>query len=100
MFQRCVYLCGKAKNVLRTTITQYIKERKSMLQKTVGIVLHTLKYNDTSNIVDIYTRENGRASFLVSVPRSRKSAVKTVLFQPLSMIEFEADYRPMSICIV
>ena len=43
MFQRCVYLCGKAKNVLRTTITQYIKERKSMLQKTVGIVLHTLK---------------------------------------------------------
>ena len=67
-----------------------------MLQKTVGFVLHTLKYNDTSNIVDIYTRENGRASFLVSVPRSRKSAVKTVLFQPLSMIEFEADYRPMS----
>lgn len=59
-----------------------------MLQKTVGIVLHTLKYNDTSNIVDIYTRENGRTSFLVSVPRSRKSAVKTVLFQPLSMIEF------------
>lgn len=55
-----------------------------MLQKTVGIVLHTLKYNDTSNIVDIYTRENGRASFLVSVSRSRKSAVKTVLFQPLS----------------
>ena len=43
-----------------------------MLQKTVGIVLHTLKYNDTSNIVDIYTRENGRASFLVSVPRSRE----------------------------
>ena len=67
-----------------------------LLQKTVGIVLHTLKYNDTSNIVDIYTREKGRASFLVSVPRSRKSAVKTVLFQPLSMIEFEADYRPMS----
>ncbi|MDE5676521.1 MAG: DNA repair protein RecO [Phocaeicola sp.] len=65
-----------------------------MLQKTVGIVLHVLKYNDASNIVDIYTRENGRVSFLVSVPRSRKSAVRSVLFQPLSMIEFEADYRP------
>lgn len=65
-----------------------------MLQKTVGIVLHVLKYNDTSNIVDIYTRENGRVSFLVSASRSRKSAVKAVLFQPLSMIEFEADYRP------
>ena len=65
-----------------------------MLQKTVGIVLHTLKYNDTSNIVEMYTELLGRASFLVSVPRSRKAAVKSVLFQPLSLIEFEADYRP------
>ena len=65
-----------------------------MLQKTRGIVLHTLKYNDTSIIVDIYTELSGRASFLVAVPRSRKAAVKSVLFQPLSFIEFEADYRP------
>lgn len=64
-----------------------------MLQKTVGIVLHTLKYNDTSNIVEMYTELSGRASFLVSVPRSRKAAVKAVLFQPLSIIEFEADFR-------
>lgn len=26
-----------------------------MLQKTLGIVLHTLKYKDTSLIADIYT---------------------------------------------
>ena len=64
-----------------------------MLQKTKGIVLHTLKYNDTSIIVDMYTELSGRASFLVAVPRSRKAAVKSVLFQPLSFIEFEADYR-------
>lgn len=65
-----------------------------MLQKTVGIVLHSLKYNDTSNIIDIYTEHMGRAAFIVSVPRSRKAAVKTVLFQPLSIVEFEADFRP------
>lgn len=65
-----------------------------MLQKTKGIVLHTLKYNDTSIIVDMYTELSGRTSFLVPVPRSRKAAVKSVLFQPLSFIEFEADYRP------
>lgn len=65
-----------------------------MLQKNVGIVLHSLKYNDTSNIVDIYTEHTGRASFIVPVPRSRKAAVKSVLFQPLSIIEFEADFRP------
>ena len=55
-----------------------------MLQKTQGIVLHSLKYKDTSIIVDIYTEVSGRASFLVPVSRSRKAAVKSVLFQPLS----------------
>ena len=65
-----------------------------MEQKITGIVLHTLKYNDTSNIVDIYTEQSGRASFLVKIPRSRKSGVQTVLFQPLSIIEVEADVRP------
>ena len=73
-----------------------LPERKvrAMLQKTVGIVLHVLKYNDTSNIVEMYTELSGRASFLVTVPRSKKATVKSVLFQPLALIEFEADYRP------
>lgn len=67
-----------------------------MLQKTVGLVLHTLKYNDTSNIVEMYTEVFGRASFLVPIPRSRKASLKSVLFQPLSLIEFEADIRSNS----
>ena len=65
-----------------------------MLQKTLGIVLHTLKYKDTSLIADIYTEVAGRASFMVSIPRSRKAAVKPVLFQPLALVELEADFRP------
>ena len=65
-----------------------LPERKvrAMLQKTVGIVLHVLKYNDTSNIVEMYTELSGRASFLVTVPRSKKATVKSVLFQPLALI--------------
>lgn len=44
-----------------------------MLQKTLGIVLHTLKYKDTSLIADIYTEVAGRASFMVSIPvRARR----------------------------
>ena len=69
---------------------------KVMYQKTIGIVLHTLKYNDTSNIVDIYTEQNGRVSFLLKIPRSRKSGVRSVLFQPLALVELEADIRPTS----
>ncbi|MCE2617290.1 MAG: DNA repair protein RecO [Phocaeicola sp.] len=65
-----------------------------MFQKLVGIVLHSIKYNDSMNIVDIYTQQSGRGSYLVRVSRSRKSGVKTVLFQPLAFVEFEADCRP------
>jgi DNA repair protein RecO (recombination protein O) len=64
-----------------------------MLQKINGIVIHIIKYNDSFNIADIFTREKGRASFLVRIPKSRKAGVRNNLFQPLSMIELEADFR-------
>lgn len=65
-----------------------------MDQKITGIVLHALKYNDTSNIVDIYTEQGGRASFLVKVSRTRKGGMQNLLSQPLALVEVEADVRP------
>lgn len=65
-----------------------------MLQKNTGIVLHVLKYNDSTNIVDIYTEQSGRTSYLITASRSKKSSAKPVLFQPLAIIEFEANIRP------
>lgn len=65
-----------------------------MLQKTEGIVLRTVKYKDTAFIADVYTDVAGRVSFMVPLPRSRKASVKSVLFQPLSLVELEADFRP------
>ena len=65
-----------------------------MLKKYTGIVLHTLKYNDKSNIAYFFTKEEGRRSFLFPLRKSRKSAMRSVLFQPLSMVEIEAEVRP------
>ena len=65
-----------------------------MLEKTQGIVLRTLKYNDESVIVDIYTANNGAQGFIVRLPRSRKSPVRSVLLRPLSILNLEYDYRP------
>lgn len=65
-----------------------------MIQNTQGIVLRTLKYNDASLIADVYTEVQGRTSFLVPVPRSRRTLVKPSLFQPLALVEVEADFRP------
>lgn len=67
-----------------------------MLQKVTGIVLHTIKYNDTSSIVEMYTDVYGRASFLIPVSRSRKSSVRSTIFQPLSVIEFETNIQAKS----
>ena len=67
-----------------------------MLQRYKGIVLCSFKYNDTKNIAHVFTRENGRMSFLVSASRSKKQGAISLLFQPLAMVELEADIRPRS----
>ncbi len=65
-----------------------------MFQKATGIVLRTVKYNDTSVIADLFTEQWGRVAYLVRLPHSRKSGLRSVFFQPLSMLEYESDYRP------
>jgi len=65
-----------------------------MLTKTQAIVLHTLKYGESRLIVDLFTRSHGRLSFIVSVPKSAKGKVKIQYFQPLTILEAEADIRP------
>ena len=65
-----------------------------MHAKTTGIVLHQLKYSDSSNIVSIYTRQFGRLTFMVRGANSKKSACRAGLFQPLSVLEINFSYQP------
>lgn len=55
--------------------------------KTKGVVLKIVRYNDRSNIVDLYTSEFGRCAALVSLSKSPKAKVKSNLFQPLAILE-------------
>ena len=64
-----------------------------MLTKTQAIVLHSIKYGETRLIVDMFTRSHGRLSFIVNIPKSAKAKVKKQLFQPLTLLEIEADIR-------
>ena len=64
-----------------------------MPEKTLGVVLRSLKYDDNSLIVDIYTATRGMVSFMVKLPKSRKAAVKGVFLRPLSILELDFDYR-------
>ena len=65
-----------------------------------GIVLHTLKYGDSSMIVYLLTDVGGRRSYMVQGIRSRTGrGSKQALFQPAFPVEFEglepAQAQPM-----
>jgi DNA repair protein RecO (recombination protein O) len=65
-----------------------------MLQKTRGIVLHSLKYGETGMITTIYTELFGRTAFLVHGTRTKKSPVKGNQLQALFLVELEMYYKP------
>ncbi len=55
-----------------------------------GVVLHTLKYGDSSMIVYLLTDVGGRRSYMVQGVRSRSGrGSKLALFQPAFPVEFE-----------
>ncbi|MEM7654973.1 MAG: DNA repair protein RecO [Bacteroidota bacterium] len=58
-----------------------------MLKKTEGIVLRTLKHQESNLITTIYTREYGLRSFILTGYRSARSRKRHSYFQPLSIIE-------------
>ena len=64
-----------------------------MLQKTRGIVLHYIKYGETSVISHIYTESYGRLSFIINRVRSKKSLNHLSYFQPLTILDLECYYK-------
>jgi DNA repair protein RecO (recombination protein O) len=64
-----------------------------MIEKTAGIILHSLKYSETSIIARVYTRETGLQSYLVPGVRKAKARFKKNLFQPLSIVELVAYHK-------
>jgi len=65
-----------------------------MLQKTRGIILHSIKYGDSGLITSIYTELFGRMSFITQGTRSKKSLVKSSNLQSLFLVEIELYYKP------
>lgn len=55
-----------------------------------GVVLHTLKYGDSSMVVYLLTDTGGRRSYMVQGVRSHNGrGSKLALFQPMFPVEFE-----------
>lgn len=65
------------------------------MQETLrGIVLRTVKYGDSSLIVDLFTDSHGRQSFMTTTTRTKRSVHSVSFWQPLAMVEFSAELRP------
>lgn len=66
-----------------------------MLVKTEAVVLALQKHTDTSSILHLYTREQGRVQYIVygrkGATRQKKAGVSTNIFSPLSLVEITAD---------
>lgn len=65
-----------------------------MLVKTKAVVLSALKYQEKSLIVKCFTESDGLKSYFVpSAFSSKKSSQKAAYFQPLSLLEIEANHK-------
>ena len=58
-----------------------------MLVKTRGIVFRSIKYGETSLILDVYTEQLGLRTYLVSGVRKPKSRMHASLFQIASLLD-------------
>jgi DNA repair protein RecO (recombination protein O) len=58
-----------------------------MIIKTRGIILRSVKYSETSLILDIYTEAKGVRSYIVSGVRTPKAKVSAGLLQVMSLVD-------------
>jgi len=65
-----------------------------MTERNRGIVLQQLRYGDSSLIVKVFTEEHGIQHFIVKGAFGKSARLKPALFQPLSLIEMQARYKP------
>lgn len=66
----------------------------TMYEKTRGIVLYTLPYNDTLSVVHIYTERFGRVSYMLPRGMGRAAKMARALYMPLSLLDMEVEVRP------
>jgi len=64
-----------------------------MLSKSKAIVLHHVKYGESSIIATLYTEMHGRLSVMVSGIRSGRAGLPMTFFQPLTLLEVELYYK-------
>ncbi len=66
-----------------------------MIYTTKGIVLRTIKYGETSVVVNIFTLHFGIQSYLVNGVRTAGKSVKANFFQPSAILEMQVYHNEL-----
>lgn len=64
-----------------------------MQHSTQGIVLTTTRYKDNAYIVNIFTRDFGKVSYMVHHPQSKKAKVRTQHLGAMTLLDLEVLHR-------
>lgn len=64
-----------------------------MIETTKGIFLHHLNYSDSAKIARVYTEKFGMQSYMVNHTKSKKTGIKSNLFQPLFLLDLEVYHK-------
>ncbi|MTB49559.1 DNA repair protein RecO [Lewinella sp. W8] len=64
-----------------------------MLIKTRGLIFRTIKYGDSSLILEVYTEEKGIRKYIVSGVRKARSRTPASLVQPMNLVDLVAYER-------
>lgn len=62
-----------------------------MLHRTEGIILHTVKFSESSLILKVYTGEFGLQSYMINGVHGKKSKHRSALLQPLTLVNLIAS---------
>ncbi|MBO7112718.1 MAG: DNA repair protein RecO C-terminal domain-containing protein [Bacteroidaceae bacterium] len=65
-----------------------------MWEAESGILIGAVRHNDRSSVARIFTRTHGMVPFIWFLSKSGKNASRNTLLQPLTHLEFQAEYVP------
>ena len=65
-----------------------------MWQAEKGILVGSVRHNDRTSIAHVFTSEHGMVPFVWFLSKTGKNASRNTLLQPLTQLEFQAEYIP------
>ncbi len=65
-----------------------------MIVHTPAIVIYSLRYGESDLIVSLFTKTSGLRSYLLKgILKSKRGKIRSSLFQPLTLLEIEANHK-------